>query len=81
MTQDLFAAMRDYMEDLPHWEVHCQPELEDMVREAIAKEGWVRLTVVVSPLVPPGQVIMFDARFRKIEPVHPLIYPLPQEGI
>ena len=74
MSDLTLAAMRDYMEDIPQWEVHCPPQLEDMVREAIAKEGWVRLKVVVSALVPPGQVIMFDARHRTI-------YPLPQDGI
>ena len=74
MTDFTLAFMREYLEDLPHWEVHCAPVLEDMVREAIAKEGWVRLKVVVSTLVPPGQVIMFDARHRAS-------YPLPQDDI
>lgn len=76
MNDLTFAAMRDYMEDLPHWEVHCPPQLENMVREAIAKEGWVRLKVVVSPFVPPGQVIVLDARYQT-----KTTYPLPQDGI
>ena len=74
MNDLTLALMRDYVEDLPCWEIHCAPAVEDMVRKAIRKEGWTRLKVVVSPLVPPGQVIMFDTRYQES-------YPLPQDGI